>query len=159
LAASSERGSALILALILVVVLAFVGFGLLTRSLLTTRIAGSERWSTRAFYAADAGINIAKTRVHIRQTAPFTFKIADLRGPLGTGDVGEVDIQVSPFRGFGAPTPVFGFQVSGGQGAGTENLVLQYYQGNSTATQDFTRSERIVASIMGIEGAPVSIPQ
>jgi len=61
--ASGERGSALVLALYLVVILSLIGFGLLTRTLMVTRMAGSERWVTKTFYAADAGLNLATRSV------------------------------------------------------------------------------------------------
>lgn len=154
-----ERGSALILALILVVVLTFVGFGLLTRSLLTTRIAGSERWSTRAFYAADGGINFAKQRLRIRQTAPFTYYVADLRSGLTGGDAERVEVQVSEMQPVGAPKPAIGTQVGGGQGSSTEPLFNIFYHGTSDATQPFTRSERIVESTMSLGPVPLAIPQ
>ena len=50
-----ERGSALILALLVAVVLVFLGMGLLLQTSLGLQAAGTDRWVTKALYAADAG--------------------------------------------------------------------------------------------------------
>ena len=47
-------------------ILTFLGFGLLSRTLLVSQIAGAERWTAKAFYAADSGINVAKARLNYR---------------------------------------------------------------------------------------------
>jgi len=158
---SRERGSALILALVLTIILTFLGFGLLSRSLLVSRIAGSERWSTKAFYAADAGISAARARLTIRRTAAFNFNLTDLRGPDPTGlsDHGQIDIAVSDLAQVGAPQPVVGSQVGGGQGAGSEPLFIIFYRGTSAAQAALTRSERVITATLSIGPVPLAIPQ
>ncbi len=52
---SGERGAALILALMVSLVLVFLGLGLLLQTSLGLQAAGTERWVTKAMYAADAG--------------------------------------------------------------------------------------------------------
>jgi Tfp pilus assembly protein PilX len=52
---SSERGAALILALMVSLVLVFLGMGLLLQTSLGLQAAGTDRWVTKALYAADAG--------------------------------------------------------------------------------------------------------
>lgn len=152
-----ERGSALFIALILIIVMTFLGFGLLTRTLLVARIAGSERWSTKAFYAADAGIASAKARLRIRQTQAFTFPMTDLRGETGALAAGPIQVSVSDLDTVGAPQPVVGSQIGGGQG-GAETLVMMFYKGTSLAQQALTRSERQVMATMAMGPAPAAIP-
>jgi hypothetical protein len=149
----------MILALILTVIMTFLGFGLLTRSLLVTQIAGSERWSTKAFYAADAGLAAAKARLTIRRTLPFTFQLTDLRGPLGNENRGQVTVNVSDMNSVGAPMPVVGTQVGGGQDPGSEPLYVMFYKGTSTARQAFTRTERVVSATMTLGPVPLAIPE
>jgi Tfp pilus assembly protein PilX len=52
---SSERGAALIMALMVSLVLVFLGMGLLLQTSLGLQAAGTDRWVTKALYAADAG--------------------------------------------------------------------------------------------------------
>ena len=58
-ARSSERGSALILALLVAVVLAALGLGLLLQTALGQQAAGTDRHVIKSMYAADAGIMMA----------------------------------------------------------------------------------------------------
>jgi Tfp pilus assembly protein PilX len=156
---SRERGTALFIALVLTVVLTFLGMGLLTRSLLVSRIAGSERYSTKTFYAADAGLTAAQARLKIRRTQAFTFEINDMRlatGSTAASPVSTIQVNVTDLSSVGAPQPVVGTQVSGGQG-GTEPLYMMFYKGTSTATSGFTRSERVVTATMSIGPVPLSI--
>lgn len=153
-----ERGSALLIALILIVVLTFIGLGLLTRSLMVTRIAGSERWSTKAFYGADSGLQVAKARLRIRRTGQFNFTVNDLRGKTGALLAGTINVAVSNMANVGAPRPVAGTQVGGGQGS-SEPLYMFFFQGTSTATQRLTRSKRVVTATMGAGPMPLMIPK
>jgi type II secretory pathway component PulK len=52
---SGERGAALIMALLVSLVLVFLGMGLLLQTSLGLQAAGTDRWVTKALYAADAG--------------------------------------------------------------------------------------------------------
>lgn len=153
-----ERGSALVVALILVILLTVIGFGLITRSLLVTRIAGSERWSTKAFYAADSGLEVAKARLRVRRTQAFQFPLDDLRGPQADRLTGTIAVSVTDMTNVGAPQLALGSQAPGGQG-GAEPLYFIFYKGMSTADETLTRSERQIEATMGIGPVPLSIPQ
>ncbi len=145
-----EQGSALILALILTIILTFLGFGLLTRSLLVTRIAGAERFSTKAFYAADSGIQASVPRLGVEQRGAFSYQLADLRGPLGDENRGQVNIDVTPWD-FVGRMPAEGSQLGGGQDSPTPSFYYFFYRGTSTARQLFTRSERVVSATLKIK--------
>jgi len=54
-APAGERGAALILALLVALVLVFLGMGLLLQTSLGLQASGTDRWITKALYAADAG--------------------------------------------------------------------------------------------------------
>ena len=53
--ADRERGAAIIIALMVSLVLAFLGLGLLLQTSLGLQASGTDRWVVRALYAADAG--------------------------------------------------------------------------------------------------------
>ena len=145
-----ERGSALILALILTIILTLLGFGLLTRSLLVTRIAGAERFSTKAFYAADSGIQASVPRLGVSERGAFSYQLADLRGTLGNENRGQVNIDISEWD-FVGRMPAEGSQIGGGQDASTPSFYYFFYRGTSTARQLFTRSERVVSATLKIK--------
>jgi len=152
-----ERGAALFVALALIVVLTFLGFGLLTRSFLSSRIAGLERWPAKTFYAADGGINAARARLRVRQTLAFNFNVADFRGPNATAAGQPIAVQVSDLAMTGPPRPVGGSQVGGGQG-GSEPLFVMFYRGNSRALHATTQSRRSIAATMSLGPVPLAIP-
>jgi len=51
-----ERGAALIMALLVSVILVFLGMGLLLQTSLGLQASGTDRWVAKAMYAADAGV-------------------------------------------------------------------------------------------------------
>lgn len=154
---SAERGSALFIALILIVVLTFLGFGLLTRSLMVARITGSERWSTKAFYAADAGISAARARLRIMRTDAFVLPVSDLRGETGTSSAGQIQVTVSELVIASPAQAAPGTMMPGGQGS-SQAFVSMFYRGTSTAQQALTRSERRITASMGVGPVPPAIP-
>jgi hypothetical protein len=153
-----ERGSALILALVLTVVITFLGFGLITRSMLVTRIAGNERYSTKAFYAADTGFAAARARLRIAREAAFSYLVNDMRS-AGTQTRGAITVEVGDLSTVGEPQPAMYSQTGGGQGSSTEPLFYYFYKGTSTGRQAFTRSERVVTATMTIGPVPPRLPE
>ena len=102
-----ERGSALILALLVAVVLVFLGMGLLLQTSLGLQAAGTDRWVTKALYAADAG---AMLQIHMIQqgviSAPGAFQLIDDPGLPGLLK-GQFAVTVSRFCETQPATPVF----------------------------------------------------
>ena len=75
---SGERGAALILALMVSLVLVFLGLGLLLQTSLGLQASGTDRWVTKALYAADAGAMMQIEMIQIGvMTAPGTFVLED----------------------------------------------------------------------------------
>lgn len=153
-----ERGAALFIALALIILLTFLGLGLLTRSFMASRIAGLERWPTMAFYAADSGINAAKARLRVRQTAAFATTINDMRGASATATGEGIAVNVSQMTMVGPPRQVTGSQVSGGQGSDANALYVVIYRGNSDALHTLTQSNRNITATMSFGPAPLHIP-
>jgi len=102
-----ERGSALILTLLVAVVLVFLGMGLLLQTSLGLQASGTDRWVTKALYAADAG---AMLQIHMIQqgviSAPGTFNLIDDPGLPGLLK-GQFAVTVSDFCETQPATPVF----------------------------------------------------
>lgn len=75
---SGERGAALILALMVSLVLVFLGMGLLLQTSLGLQASGTDRWVTKALYAADAGAMMQIQMIQIGSFgAPGTFTLED----------------------------------------------------------------------------------
>ena len=144
---SREKGSALMLAMVIILILTMLGFGMLTRTLLVSEMAGAERWTTQTFFAADAGIEIAKERLKVNFDS-FSFQAQDLRGTGVPGQAGLIDVTVSAFNLASKPSSVEGSEISGGQGSGGANILTQAFRGTSLAVANRTRSEaRIQATL------------
>jgi Tfp pilus assembly protein PilX len=59
----SQRGAALVMAIMILLILTVLGIYAVTTSTLETKIAGNERFLKDAFYAADGGIDYGRTVV------------------------------------------------------------------------------------------------
>jgi hypothetical protein len=92
-----ERGSALLLALLVAVVLVFLGMGLLLQTSLGLEAAGTDRWVVKSLYAADAGCMAQINMVRQGQVgAPGNFTLTDdtnLQGLLR----GQFNVTISEF--------------------------------------------------------------
>jgi hypothetical protein len=55
----SERGAALLIAVLILLILTVLGVYAVTTSTLETKITGFHKWHVEAFYAADAGLQYA----------------------------------------------------------------------------------------------------
>jgi type II secretory pathway component PulK len=54
----NERGVALVIALIMLIVLTFIGISSISSSVFEVRISGNERAGSSAFYAAEGGVGV-----------------------------------------------------------------------------------------------------
>ncbi|MGD9252367.1 MAG: hypothetical protein PVG92_00370 [Holophagae bacterium] len=105
--ANSERGAALILALMVALVLVFLGMGLLLQTSLGLQASGTDRWVTKAMYAADAGAMLQIEMIQMGAIGPpGTFVLVDdpnLPGLLK----GQFNVQINGFCETQPVTPVF----------------------------------------------------
>jgi len=75
-AGGRERGSAYLLALLALVVLAIIGLSLALITQTENQLGSNERTLNRVFYAADSGIAFSTARALVnRDTTPQTYKI------------------------------------------------------------------------------------
>lgn len=76
--ANGERGIALIMALMVSLVLLFLGMGLLLQTSLGVQASGTDRWVVKAAYAADAGVMMQIQLVQAGAVgAPGAFVLED----------------------------------------------------------------------------------
>ena len=67
-----ERGFALIIALLVLLVLTLIGISAINTTTFETSISGNERVGTDAFYAAEAGIQIGLNQIPDTKPIPVT---------------------------------------------------------------------------------------
>jgi len=89
-----ERGAAIIIALMVSLVLAFLGLGLLLQTSLGLQAAGTDRWVARALYAADAGAQAEIATLSNGVVGMGTFVLADDAGVPGML-AGQFNVTVS----------------------------------------------------------------
>jgi len=89
-----ERGAAIIIALMVSLVLAFLGLGLLLQTSLGLQAAGTDRWVVRALYAADAGTQLEIATLSTGAVGQGSFVLAD-DPSLGGFLTGQYDVTVS----------------------------------------------------------------
>ncbi len=114
-ARSSERGSALILALLVALVLAALGLGLLLQTSLGQQAAGSDRHVVKSSYAAEAGIMMEIAMIRSGQISAPTEPIVLDEDPALPGFFrGRYEITIPPGRLCEAEYPlvVFGSQAT-----------------------------------------------
>jgi len=80
---SSERGAAIVIALMVSLVLAFLGLGLLLQTSLGYQASGTDRWVVRALYAADAGTQAEIATLASGAVGVGSFVLADDTGLPG----------------------------------------------------------------------------
>jgi len=101
-----ERGVALILSLMVALILVFLGMGLLLQTSLGLQASGTDRWVTKALYAADAGAMMQISMIQAGViSAPGTFNLVDdpsLSGLLK----GQFTVTISNFCEARPATPV-----------------------------------------------------
>ena len=59
----NEKGVALVIALIMLIILTFIGISAISSSVFEAKISGNERWGSAAFYAASAGVEVGISRL------------------------------------------------------------------------------------------------
>jgi hypothetical protein len=154
-----ERGSAVLLALMVALVLVFLGMGLLLQTSLGLEASGTDRWVVKALYAADAGCPMQMEMIRmqdLRQPGAFRLRDASLgrandsSGTLAGMLEGEFNVAVSNFCEVQPPTPVF-HEVNG-------VLVTSSFPEFQTRHFHFrSDAERAIGGLAGLTHAAVAI--
>ncbi len=61
----NEKGVALVIALIMLIVLTFIGIASISSSVFETKISGNERFGSASFYAASGGVEVGISRIPV----------------------------------------------------------------------------------------------
>jgi hypothetical protein len=127
-----ERGAAIIIAIMVSLILAFLGLGLLLQTSLGMQAAGTDRWVVRALYAADAGAQAEIATLANGVVGMGTFILADdtaLPGMLN----GQYTVTVSDVCELQVPS--FAFNPEDGEFYGIDWKARHVFF-RSTATRD-----------------------
>lgn len=157
-AGAAQAGSALLIAIFMLLIISLITLGLLSHTFVVSQIAGAERWAVKTFYAADSGINLAQSRARVQALEAFTFDLRDLRGTTTLANAGAVNVQVDPLQAAGAPRLVIGSEANAGQGT-DPTLIVQSFRTRSRGVHQLSRSERVIEVIFGIGPMPATIPE
>ncbi len=136
-----ERGSALILALMVALVLAFLGLGLLLQTSLGLQAAGADRWVTKSMHAAEAGLMIQIQMIQLEQLgAPGVFQLED--DPTLTNALlrGRYQVTVSDLCEVETASPTIGWE--------WPRFARRYFHARSAASRN-------VGNLVGLTQATV----
>jgi len=61
----NQKGVALVVALIMLLILTFLGISSISSSVFESKISGNERWGSTAFYAAAGGVEVGISRLPV----------------------------------------------------------------------------------------------
>ncbi len=127
-----ERGAAIIIAIMVSLILAFLGLGLLLQTSLGMQAAGTDRWVVRALYAADAGAQAEIATLSSGAVGMGSFILADDTGLPGML-TGQYNVTVSDVCELQPPS--WAMDLTTGQYFGTEWLARHFFF-RSAATRD-----------------------
>ncbi len=128
-----ERGAAIIIAIMVALILAFLGLGLLLQTSLGMQAAGTDRWVVRALYAADAGAQAEIATLRNGAVGMGSFVLADdtaLPGMLN----GQYNVTVSDVCELQTATDAFNPEDGSFYEVG--KWKARYVHFRSTATRD-----------------------
>jgi hypothetical protein len=155
---SRERGSALLLALMVALVLVFLGMGLLLQTSLGLEAAGTDRWVVKALYAADAGTMLQIEMIRLQDISePGSIRLADDPSLPDAFDSsapallqGEFTVDIDDFCETQPATPVV--QVVNGV------LVVSQFPEFQTRHFHFrSEAQRVVGGLAGMTRAAVEV--
>lgn len=95
----SQRGSALLIAMIALALLLAVAFVMSFSTVAETRIDGNFQQHKRSYYAARAGLEEVRDRMRFPTTAPTPGGLSDLLPQNGPGNAGSVLYVLNPAAG------------------------------------------------------------
>ncbi len=137
---NAQRGSAMLVALLMVVLLTVLGLGLVLRTRVTMGSAGAERTITKGFYAADSGIHAGFAHLQVNNPCAFSFIMQDQRASAQF----PIQVNIPDSRQVGPPQRVAGSEAGGGISGGGTSLVYYSYRIRSDSFEPATQTTRII---------------
>jgi hypothetical protein len=153
-----ERGSALLLALMVALVLVFLGMGLLLQTSLGLEAAGTDRWVVKALYAADAGCNLQIEMIRLSEIGqPASIRLLDdpslpttFGGSGAALSQGEFEVNILNFCETQPATPVI--QIINGV-----EVASQFPEFQTRHFYFRSEAERAVGGLAGLTQAAVEV--
>lgn len=144
----AQAGMALLIAILMLLMISAIGVAAIDHSGDESEIAGHERRTTTTFYAADAGVQYARTRVFTNPPNLESFSLALADGTTfrsGTRADGAPTALDAP--DIGAPPDGFSINVGGAGGFVSQNLTMNVTaQGGQSSTVELeTRVSQTVS--------------
>ncbi len=127
---SEERGAALVIALMMLVVLSLLGTSAITTTMIDIRIAGNEKSRKLAFYAPEAGIQAGSLALNNLKTADSGSWDNLLAGAQVLGAYQDLDGYIDNFGGRNVGTASFNLDVvdntdlDGSTTVDTDNIIV-----------------------------------
>lgn len=136
-----EKGSVLMVALMVMVVLSLLGVAFLLLSNSETTVASNALWAEGSFYAAEAGVQTGINQLSAnRATSTAAIPVTSIGGSSGQGDVSysfrsgsRTDTSAQPLQFIGTRTAT-GYSVEAGTGYNPSGYDFYIYQMNVTGT-------------------------
>lgn len=129
-----ERGTVLVVALFVLILLFVLGMSILTMSVAEGGIASNDVSTEGAFYAAEAGVQSAIAQVGANPTTSIqAIPLSTLSNGYSFRSGRKTDSSAQPLVYVGA-VQVSGFAIGSGSGYGTSGFVNHVYRVNATGT-------------------------
>jgi hypothetical protein len=162
----SERGAALILAILVTFILTTLGLALLFSTSTEYQIAGAETTVNKTFYAADSGTQYGNYQVGVLRTSPviyqtctsianyFCFQVP-ARSTAATDHA--LTVQVSPLKlvNLSISTPGGGEMNIGGPPIMTLDYAFTSTATDTTAGVNSTKTIDVVSTVGPVPGSPL----
>jgi Tfp pilus assembly protein PilX len=129
---SRERGSALVVTLLVMVLLLLLGSALLTAADIETHIAANDRWAEAAFFAAEAGVETAIDKIGVDQAvSQQAVPVTSIGDGFSFRSGRRTDTTAQPIT-FVRSSTAAGFALGAGTGYTGAGYVYETYQINAT---------------------------
>jgi hypothetical protein len=147
---SAARGSTLIIAILVLLVMTVAGVALMFNTSVENSLAGNETRMSKAFYAADSGIQYAASQM----ATSGSYVGGDIPGGMSSNTPGspaqDITVSVAP------PVPLGYFIRDGdqfqsqGSAYGTVQTIEAIYRVESTANSDEIRASKVITAQISV---------
>lgn len=156
---SHEKGMALFLAILLLLVITVIGVALMFTASIEQTLAGTETKISKIFYAADSGIEYGSAMLN--STVAYTGGVMPVGVSTHYPGSSAPDMQVT----IGTPV-LLGYSIqpgdqiqSQGKGYGTSQIVENVYALTSTADSTTIQASKTIDADVGIYPKTLAIPE
>ena len=156
---SHEKGMALFLAILLLLVITVMGVALMFTASIEQTLAGTETKISKIFYAADSGIEYGSAMLN--STVAYTGGVMPVGVSTHYPGSSAPDMQVT----IGTPV-LLGYSIqpgdqiqSQGKGYGTSQIVENVYALTSTADSTTIQASKTIDADVGIYPKTLAIPE